>query len=211
MAHIVNKTVLMDTISNGIVHFYIESDGSADFVNEPLIDPNTDFDAVPAKEKDGNGLLRIPRLGIEKIMYNLNGIVINFVYEGSPGATGLVLCAGDGNFADFSCIGGIRDITVSNKNNSGGGMQTLVGGNAPTFVGGDIPVNTNFDPKSVLNNRPTLIPQDIPLMNSTQVQNPPMNGTGRLLMTTQGMTLPSLIGGGFANGSMIVVFNKYVA
>lgn len=211
MAHILNKTMLVDNQSMAIVHFYIESDGSADFVNEPFLDPNTEFDTVMAKELDsGTGLLKIPRLSIMNADYSLNGLAMTLSFEGAPGFPALQLCASNGTTMDFSAYGGIKDLTVSNKNIGLAGKQTVVGGNTARDQISDIPANADMTPRTVLNNQPDKMYNDPPQTNATNVIYPPANGTGRLLLTTQGMTLPSLIGGGFCNGSLVMKFIKYV-
>ncbi len=218
MPHILNKTILSEGTEKSIVHFYIESDGSADLVNEPLWDPATDFMMRQVKELSADGqYTRIPRISILRVWNRMNGPVCTLTWEGSPGWPGYVITPGDDSLADYSMFGGIKDMTVPTVNIGQFGAQTVVGGNTASEAStASTPAsstgqNATLDPKSApVPAGADIVPSQYGAITTGNVQSyPPQMGTGRLLVTTQGMSIPSLAGS-VANGMFIIEFKRYL-
>ena len=196
MPHIMNKTILSEGTERIVMHYYIESDGSADFNLEPFLDPQLDVDVpMGAVIDSGSGLMRIPRLALVEAWYHMNGISTTFVCEGSPNFTALVLTPGDDSHSDYRRFGGIKDMTVTNKQQPGRGSIILGGTGSTAQQDGyaNSPLDASHDPKAVPDNQPNRpMPRREPLENANLVQSIPAFGTGRWLITTQGMSVPSL-------------------
>ncbi len=216
MPHILNKTILSEGTEKSIVHFYIESDGSADLVNEPLWDPSNDFMVRQTKEISADGqYIRIPRVAILRVWNRMNGPVCTLTYDGAPGWPAYCVVPGDDSLADYTAFGGIKDMTVPSVNVGQFGAITVVGGNTANEA------STASTPASSTGQNATLDPKSAPVPagadsipnqypnNTTMQFNPPQMGTGRLMVSTQGMMIPSLAGG-VANGVFIIEFKRYL-
>lgn len=113
MANTLVKAKLLEGSKRAIFHFYMEADGSGEFQNEVLIDPQADFDIPPGG---------VMQLSIQKIWYGsaIYDFVLKFnalnpvpVWVASAEATNHVSFEYFGGLADQSAPEGDGKILIS--------------------------------------------------------------------------------------------------
>ena len=118
MPNTLTKTIISEGTQKAIIHFYMEGDGSGEWINEPLWDPATEFNTLASPQysgDDGSSKQLLPdKLTIIKSWVSASWFDITLSFDGNI-IVPVIVFARDADFTlDFGYFGGLKDRTNDN-------------------------------------------------------------------------------------------------